>query len=106
MTRLNQMIEAVKTKFRTLKSSVSQKFKSRESLRTFVTTQVSRVVKHANLEGVKQAIVAIRENIDSKIVSHFKSKKAFLQLVDPLLKKYHQLVQRLTGKAPAAEQKK
>ena len=49
VTKLNQMIESVKQRFRTLKSKVSQTFKSRESIRTFVTTQVNTLVRHANL---------------------------------------------------------
>jgi hypothetical protein len=102
VTRLNQMIESVKEKFRTLKSKVSQTFKSRDTVRTFVTNQVNSLVKHANLESIQEAWVAIREAVDRRILSHFKSKKAFLQLLEPIKKKYEQLKFYMFGTKPTA----
>ena len=88
VNKINKMIESVKSKFRTLKSNVSQSLKSREQIRTYVTTQVNAFVSYANAEGIKEAFVAIRESIDRRLLSHFKSKKAFMQLLDPLRKRY------------------
>jgi hypothetical protein len=85
------MIESVKSRFRTLKSKLSQSFKSRADIRTFVTTQVNSLVKHANLQSLQEAIVALRDTFDRKVLSHFKSKKAFMELLEPIKKKYQQL---------------
>ena len=88
VTKINQIIESVKKRFRTLKSNLSQNLKTRDQIRTYVTTQVNRLVKAANLETLQETMIALRDSIDQKILSHFKSKKAFMQLLEPIRKRY------------------
>ena len=59
---------------------------------------VSRAKKLTSIEGLKAAASQIKQNIaDGEVLKYFKSKQEFLKLVDPITKRFHQLVRRMTG---------
>lgn len=59
---------------------------------------VNRAKKIGNVENIKTVIKEVGENMRNReVLKYFSSRTEFLKLVEPLKKRYHDLVRQMTG---------
>jgi len=67
---------------------------------------VEKAKQLSSIESLKGVIKELGERVRNReVLKYFSSRTEFLKLVEPLTKRYHELVRKMTGKNAAAQQK-